>query len=133
MSNVKQTSSQDRKTVLVIEDEEYCREIIDIMLQSKGYNVILLENGQQALEYLLNKNINELPSLVITDLTMPIMDGYQLLNEINKHKTLDKIPFIVQSGVSCLLFDKPLKRAITFIEKPYQAEKLYRAIDGIIG
>ena len=69
---------------LVVDDEFDSRMVASILLQDAGAEVIEAENGQEAWDILHR----EKPNFVLTDLSMPVMDGWRLMAEINKDRTL---------------------------------------------
>lgn len=84
-------------TILCIEDELDLREDIAEELSDAGYTVYQASDGVEGLKAILEKK----PSLVLSDITMPNMDGHQLLKEVrNNHPKLDAIPFIFLSALS---------------------------------
>ncbi len=79
------------KLVMVVEDEECIREVIAMILEEEGWRTFLAENGQIALEHLNNKK----PSLILLDLNMPVMDGYEFLTHFRENPQWQSIPVIV--------------------------------------
>jgi signal transduction histidine kinase/CheY-like chemotaxis protein len=77
--------------VLVVEDEPDAREMVRRMLESEGWRVREAGNGKQALEELAL----EMPSVIILDLMMPEMDGFEFIAEVHRHKEWQSIPVIV--------------------------------------
>lgn len=83
--------------ILCVEDEDYLRADIVEELEEAGYDVIQAVNGQDGLE----KIVAEQPDLVISDITMPIMDGYDLIKKLRAdHPEFDEIPFIFLSALA---------------------------------
>ncbi len=77
------------KNILIVDDEEHNRELIEIILHREDYKLFFSENGQEALEVLKKESID----LLLLDLLMPKMDGFETLAEI---KNLDiKVPYII--------------------------------------
>ncbi len=83
-------------SVLVVEDDEDIREAIAQILREEGYEVALAENGQHALELLGEV---ERPCLLLVDLIMPEMDGWQLLQALSTHDRFATIPVVVMSAM----------------------------------
>ena len=71
------------KTVLVVDDSKSVRAVIGTTLKMGGYNVLVAEDGLQALDLLKEAGTGEI-SLVISDINMPNMDGVELIKEIKK-------------------------------------------------
>lgn len=85
----------DKKTVLVIDDEEDLLVIVKTALKQEGYEVVTANNGPAALE--VCKTIK--PDLITVDLMMPVMDGFQTIEAIRNIPSYDKIPVIMITGV----------------------------------
>lgn len=81
--------------ILVADDEERMRRLVCDFLKKQGYNVIEAENGKQALDYFIE--MEQSISLVILDVMMPIMDGWEVLQAIRK---FSKIPVIMLTAKS---------------------------------
>ncbi|MEK8018660.1 MAG: response regulator [Candidatus Parabeggiatoa sp.] len=77
--------------VMVVEDDEVQREFLRIFLEDKGLQILSAENGQVALTQLEHKK----PALIIVDLNMPIMDGFELLEHLQNNEQWRSIPIIV--------------------------------------
>jgi signal transduction histidine kinase/CheY-like chemotaxis protein len=82
------------KDVLVVEDDPPMRELLCRMLSDKEWTVTEAENGLAALESITHCR----PSLIVLDLKMPVMDGFEMIAELNKHEDWRKIPVVVVSG-----------------------------------
>ncbi len=89
-------ASERPARVLVVDDEEGLRQILSRLLRRLGYDVIVASNGREALELAER----DAPDLVITDLSMPEMDGHQLLDRLKGSTHTRHIPVIVVSGES---------------------------------
>lgn len=90
------TRSPTAAVVLLVEDEPSVREVIEEVLRSEGYPVVSAVNGADALA-ILRAGLR--PFIIILDLMMPIMDGWQFRTEQLKDPELLKIPTVVYSAV----------------------------------
>ena len=77
--------------VLLVEDDPVLREIMTRMIEHEKYPVTVAENGLRALE-LVKQN---LPKLIVLDIMMPVMDGFQFLGELRQRKEWENIPVVV--------------------------------------
>jgi DNA-binding response OmpR family regulator len=77
--------------VLVIEDEEHTRDWLRRTLAAEGWEVVVAENGRRGLEALESGR----PDIILLDLVMPEMDGFDFLNELRKDASLGAIPVVV--------------------------------------
>lgn len=120
------------QNVLLIDDDKSLREVISILLTDEGYNVIQAENGQDALEILKKLNKEELPSCMILDLMMPIMDGNQFLEVLERdhQEDLGTIPVIICSAEGK---HRQYDQIVAKLEKPVNFEILCGAIKGCSG
>lgn len=83
--------------ILCIDDEKDLRQDVAEELEDAGYEVIEAANGQEGLQCILNED----PDLVVSDITMPVMDGYELISEIRtNHPKYDEMPFIFLSALA---------------------------------
>ena len=83
-----------QKTILVVDDDIGVRMMMQKLLESAGYQVITGEEGQSAIEAALDHR----PDLVITDMDMPVTDGYKTIHMFHRDSEV-KAPVIVISGV----------------------------------
>jgi CheY-like chemotaxis protein len=91
------TKGTTNHTVLVVEDEEDLREMIREALELNGYGVVTAEDGRQALMKI--SGIEQL-CLVLIDLLMPGMNGWDLFHELKRRSELVSVPIIVYSSVA---------------------------------
>jgi len=82
-----------RERILIVEDNQELQEMFQVRLKMEGFNLSFANNGQECLEALKQT----LPDLILLDLFMPVMDGYQVLETLNAHPEWDEIPVIVFS------------------------------------
>ncbi|MBR1444844.1 MAG: response regulator, partial [Firmicutes bacterium] len=105
-----------KRRVLIVDDEPINREIMGAFL-SGSYDVIYAENGEEAIS--LMKENSETISIVILDLLMPVMDGYEVLKIRNSDDKLKKIPVIVLTSEKSSEIESLKLGASDFITKPY--------------
>ena len=111
--------------ILLVDDDLHWRSSLESYLESKGYEVITASNGEQALEILLTyQDI----SLILLDLSMPVMTGWEFLNARKGNEALKQIPVIVQSGENN---PQNLDSDLPYLSKPYKGEDLTRLISSI--
>ena len=112
------------KIILVVEDDELVRSFVKEILTTNGYNVIEAENGQQAIELQEANNID----LVLSDIMMPVMDGWTAYEKISKNNP--ELKFIFMSGYTAEILKKEAKDHIKylFIQKPIDSTKLLQKL-----
>src|SRR5687767_7062860 len=89
-------SEKPKKKILLIDDEDDFREILKARLIFEGFDVIDAPDGAKGLNLILN----ERPDLVLLDLMMPEMTGYQVWTQLHKMKELHQIPILILTAKS---------------------------------
>jgi len=108
--------------ILVVEDDEDAREAMVALLQMKGYRVVPAGNGREALDYL---DRAPAPDLIILDLWMPVMDGWEFRSEQTRNPRLAHIPVIVVTALA----DRADVDANEVIIKPVDVDRLLTTVD----
>ena len=119
----------DTIKILVVDDESRMRKLVNDFLTRKGYQVVEAENGKEALDIFFEEESKI--SLVICDVMMPIMDGWQVCREIRQYS---KVPFIMLTAKSeehdeLLGFELGVDEYIT---KPFSPKILTARVDAIL-
>ena len=109
-------------TVLVVDDSLTVRKITSRLLNREGYQVVLAKDGVDALEQLLDV----MPDVILSDIEMPRMDGFDLLRNIRADKRLRKLPVIM---ITSRTADKHRNYALEiganhYLGKPYDEDEL---------
>jgi CheY-like chemotaxis protein len=113
------------KLVLVVEDDDATREAFALILSGEGYRVHTAANGEVALEQM---RTSERPELVLLDLMMPVMDGFQLRERMKQEKALADIPVIVCSAQGRLRERSTTLNAADYLDKPVDVPALLAAV-----
>lgn len=120
-----------RKKILVVEDNEFNRALLVEILSSQ-YETLEAENGKVGLEILEREK--EAVSLILLDIVMPVMNGYEFLNALKANPAIASIPVIVTTqneGENDEI--AALERgASDFVAKPYKAKVILRRVASII-
>ena len=77
--------------ILIVEDNEMNRDMLSRRLQRKGFEVVMAEDGQQGVDMSKSEN----PDVILMDLGLPVMDGWQATSSIKEDETTKNIPIIV--------------------------------------
>ena len=105
--------------VLIVEDDADLRDMMAQLLTIEGFGATTVSNGQQALDYLRD---HASPKLILLDLMMPVMDGWEFRREQRRDPTIAKVPVVVLSAL-----DKTRAvdlRADAFLKKPLDFDRL---------
>ncbi len=116
------TETRVKQVVMVVDDDEDIRESLKAFLEAAGFDVRLARNGQEALDRLLSES---LPAVVLLDLRMPVMTGWELLAVMAENSRLRDVVVIVVSGS---VGDAPLPAGIPFLPKPFEVGRLIATV-----
>ncbi len=118
------------KKVLVVDDEEYLLELVAVNLEPAGFEVIKAANGQEGLK----KTITERPDLLVLDVRMPGLDGFEVCRQLKANPATKDIPVIFLSAYAQ---ETDLKKgyslgAEVYMKKPFDVEELVRTVKKIL-
>src|SRR5262249_22709896 len=111
--------------VLVVDDETDIRESIRDILEMEGYCVCCAANGKEALDVLSTVR----PGLILLDLMMPVMSGYELLQRLKESDAFSSIPVTVVSAFG----DRAAVRDACILRKPVDLDLLLHVVDAQCG
>jgi len=114
--------------ILVIDDEQGIRHLLDTLLRRKGYDVVLADGGQKGLELFRR----ERPDVVVLDLKMPEMDGLTVLRQI--HSLDPKKPIIILTGARTPEVEQQVRAlgVSEFVEKEFSLHRLGDALKRLL-
>lgn len=118
------------RQVLVVDDSKMVLRIVSKGLAQAGFKVAVAEDGLQALEFLEK----EIPDLILSDLHMPDMDGFQLCGALRANSVWSGIPFVVMStaGERGVIRRMIERGACGYIEKPFNIEQLVVLVEKLL-
>lgn len=115
--------------ILVIDDEQGIRDLLDTLLRRKGYDVVLADNGQKGLELFRR----ERPDVVVLDLKMPGMGGLTVLQEIRSFNP--KQPVVILTGAGTAEAEQQVRAlgVTEYVEKEFSLHLLGDALHRLLG
>ena len=120
----------DKKTVLLVEDDESVRQLVRVTLDMNGYEVIEAKDG---LEGLLLMDVHR-PDAIVLDLMMPGVNGYDVLDAVRHSSELDEVPVLILTAVTlsrererCLA-----EGADAVMTKPFDPGDVADAVEGLL-
>ena len=117
--------------ILIAEDDLDSQYMLKQLLKSYGHDIIVADNGEQALK---SAKLSP-PELIISDIMMPIMNGFKLCREVKKDKTLKNIPFIFYTATFIEKMDEKLGMSLgasRFIIKPMDGTQFIQILDQVL-
>lgn len=116
------------KKILTVDDDEEIRSSLNALLEMEGFESVWAKNGQVALEYLKRVSDNELPDLVLLDFMMPVMNGQDFYNEVQKDKRLSQIPVVMMTANGNLVNVMEKVEAGGFMSKPMDYDTVVKMV-----
>jgi two-component system, sensor histidine kinase and response regulator len=112
--------------ILVIEDEDLIRESLEDLLLVEGFEVITAENGEKGVNLASQRH----PDLILCDVMMPILNGYEVLEQLRQDKTLSTVPFLF---LTSMIDRRSTRRGMAlgaddYLEKPCTKDELLEVI-----
>ncbi len=119
------------KKIVLAEDEPQIARLIEFKLKKEGYKVIWKENGEEALEAIKADK----PDLILLDVMMPVMDGYEVLRRVKEDENLKSIPVVM---LTARAQEKDVVKGIDlgaedYITKPFHPAELLARVKRILG
>ena len=107
-------------SVLLVEDDRDICEAVSAVLEAEGYTVLTAGNGQEALKILERGQ----PCVVLLDLMMPVMDGWDFMEQVKKTRRLEDLPVVVVSAYS----ERKAEGVRRVLKKPLDVNQLLAAV-----
>jgi CheY-like chemotaxis protein len=114
------------KTILLVENDPDIRDVILDILERRGYRMLAAEHGRDALRVL--RTAEQRPCLILLDLTMPVMSGWEFLAEQASDPEIAAIPVVVMSAVANLEGHEEGKSWAGLLTKPVTLQRLLEAV-----
>ncbi len=116
-----------KRSVLIVDDDPDIRFNLEFALSTEGYQTILADNGETALAKLAELGAEQLPTHIILDIMMPVMDGNTFLKQLKqKHPDwLAKISVIVATAMAAQLPKETLALSSGLLKKPFDVDHLF--------
>ena len=112
--------------VVIAEDEVAIRDFITSALNCEGYEVRPADNGREALIY----TVTQAPALVLTDLQMPLMTGWELLDNLRRSGLA--VPVVLMSAGCDVRAEAERHHADGFLPKPFELDDLLRTVERFV-
>ncbi len=112
------------KLIMVIDDSLTMRKIVEVSLRREGYTVVSFEDGIQALQALTNQELPRIPDLIILDIDLPKINGYDIARYLRSKPAWKKTGIIILSRHDKMLdrFKARLAGVNVYLTKPFNAQ-----------
>jgi CheY-like chemotaxis protein len=116
--------------LLLVDDDPVLRKALQEIFEFSQYAVVTAGNGKQGLEML--RSMFEPPDLIISDMVMPDMDGFQFMQAVQAEEAWHDIPFIFLSGRPRSTLDAKELRQVRYVPKPFLVEDLLSEVSNVL-
>ena len=118
-----------KKLVLLAEDQPDIREMMRILLEGYGYDVVQAADGYEAIELALEHS----PDMILMDMAMPVLDGLDSVRTMRRHDELAKVPIVAVTAFGDFYNQRALDAGCTHVlHKPLDFEKLRPLVEGYL-
>ena len=119
-----------KPTILLVDDQPQISKILNDVLSKKGYTIALASNGEIAYQ----KALEIKPSLIIMDIMMPVLSGFEAARKIKSHEELREIPiiFLTAKGQDSDKEEALAIGAVGFVTKPFSPKFLLNLVEDIL-
>jgi len=130
VSSFEEVKPKERLTIMVVDDSITIRKVTERILGRNGFDVILAKDGVDA----TNKMQDHLPDLMLLDIEMPRMDGFEVANYVRNDERLKELPIImITSRTGTKHKEKAMEIGVNeYLGKPYQEEELMNNINSLL-
>ncbi len=122
------TSTLPKPTALIVEDDQIVATVLEHLLSRGGFEVELASDGRRAAEYIDTTQMR--PALVLLDVMLPYVDGFELIRKIREHETWKEVPIVMLTAKTQ---EQEIVRALDhgandYVVKPFRARELMARI-----
>lgn len=118
------------KHVVYVDDDLDLTRLVEAELQDAGYEITIANDGEEGIETILSAN----PDLVILDVMMPKMNGWEVCKYLRSKEAFADLPVLMLTGIGPLMNDmtSPLYGASDHLDKPFEMEDLVERVDTLL-
>ncbi|HLF19502.1 MAG TPA: response regulator [Bacteroidota bacterium] len=117
-----------KKKILVVDDDDAFRFAVVRVLEEEGYTILEAADGAAGLE----KATSQAPDVIVSDVFMPNMNGFMMVEELQKDDKTSKIPVIMMTGAAQGAGAWSSEAAVEYIEKPFSLETLVETVKRVL-
>ena len=119
-----------RKHVVYVDDNLDLTRLVEGELQDAGYEITIANDGEEGLETILSVQ----PDMVILDVMMPLMNGWEVCKYLREQERFKDLPILMLTGIGAVVNDmtSPLYGASDHLDKPFDMEDLIERVDTLL-
>lgn len=117
---------------LVVDDDEAILSVVMLLLESEEFAGIGLSDSQKVLPFLQENSTRHLPSVILLDLMMPVVSGYDIAAQLSNDDRLSRIPIVVMTADNRVRNASAIQGAADWIGKPFQINTLLSKLENYL-
>ncbi|HLX56548.1 MAG TPA: response regulator [Ktedonobacteraceae bacterium] len=125
--------SLDAPYALVVDDDKAIVTVIMFLMETEGYDGIGISDSLKVLDYLEALAINHLPSVILLDLMMPGLSGYEIAKTLSHNERYRRIPIIIMTADTRVQCASAIEGAIDYVAKPFHLDALLIKLKSYLG
>lgn len=114
----------DNLYALVVDDDDAILSVVMLLLEMEGYAGLGVSNSQEVMPFLEQALPDHLPTVILLDLMMPIVSGYDIALALSRHEKFAQIPIIIMTADNRVKSASAIKGATDLVNKPFQIQLL---------
>jgi len=114
---------------LVVDDDDAILSVVMLLLEMEGYAGLGVSNSQDVLPFLERALPDHLPAVILLDLMMPVVSGYEIARVLSQHEKFAHMPIIIMTADNRVLSVSAVPGAIGLINKPFQIQLLLEKLN----
>ena len=114
---------------LVVDDDDAILSVVMLLLEMEGYAGLGISNSQEVLPFLEHAVTDHLPAIILLDLMMPLVSGYDIALKLSQNEKFASIPIIVMTADNRVRSASAVQGAIDLINKPFQIQLLIEKLN----
>lgn len=122
------SSVTDSSYILVVDDDQAILSVVMLLLETEGYTGIGFSESHQVLPFLQHLGVERKPRMILLDLMMPGVSGYDIATWLSQHEQYATLPIVVMTADNRVHDVKDVRGAADLVHKPFQLEKLLQKI-----
>ena len=114
---------------LIVDDDDAILSVVMLLLEMEGYAGLGVSNSQEVIPFLEQASPDHLPTVILLDLMMPIVSGYDIARTLSQHEKFAHIPIIIMTADNRVKSASAIQGATDLINKPFQIQLLLEKLN----
>jgi CheY-like chemotaxis protein len=114
---------------LIVDDDDAILSVVMLLLEMEGYAGLGVSNSQEVVPFLEQASPDHLPTVILLDLMMPVVSGYDIARILSQHEKFAHIPIIIMTADNRVKSASAIQGATDLVNKPFQIQQLLEKLN----